>query len=328
MTKPLITRILLATDFSDGAACAQNYALYLASHWGATLEVLHVIEASQRFSPEAESLAAVMQVRAEAAQQLAEVREDLARRGMSARVRLVLGSPAEHIGLAAKDEGAELIVLGVRGRTNVLCGLIGSTAERVVREGPCPVLAVPGLREAAGEPSAANSRVEIRHILAPLDFSSPSLDAVEYAIQLANGLGAAVTLMHVLEPISYDLDCGLGVVEQEAQKRDHWNKQLAELQTFVTSFGLAADVEIAGGIASDAILASALRHRSDLIVMGTHGRRGLSVERFGSVADAVLRRATCPVLTVKTPKFAPGHRRVVPRTMSETDLKGAQHEPA
>ncbi len=197
-----------------------------------------------------------------------------------------------------------------------------------MREGPCPVLAVPGLGEAAGEPTAANSPGEIRHILAPLDFSSPSLDAVEYAIQLANGLGAAVTLMHVLEPISYDLDCGLGVVEQEAQKRDHWNKQLAELQTFVTSFGLVADIEIAGGIASDAILASTLRHRSDLIVMGTHGRRGLSVERFGSVADAVLRRATCPVLTVKTPKFSPNHRRVMPRTISESDMKGAQHEPA
>ncbi|HNL90316.1 MAG TPA: universal stress protein, partial [Nitrospira sp.] len=113
-------------------------------------------------------------------------------------------------------------------------------------------------------------------------------------------------------------------VEQEAQKRDHWNKQLEELRTFVTSFGLAADVEIAGGMASDVILASALRHRSDLIVMGTHGRRGLSVERFGSVADAVLRRATCPVLTVKAPKFAPNHRRIMPQTMSETETEGAE----
>ena len=70
MTKPLMTRILLATDFSDGAACAQDYAIYLASHWGATLEVLHVIETPHRSSAEAESLAAVVQVRAEAARQL------------------------------------------------------------------------------------------------------------------------------------------------------------------------------------------------------------------------------------------------------------------
>ncbi|MBS0177614.1 MAG: universal stress protein [Nitrospira sp.] len=324
MIKPLMTRILMATDFSEGAACAQTYAAYLASRWAATLEVLHVIEAPHRVNAETESLAAVMAVRAHAAQQLAEVREDLVRCGLSVKVRLVLGNPAEHIGVTAKDEGAELIVLGVQGRTNMLCGLIGGTTERVVREAPCPVLAVPGLREEAGKPSAAGPKVQIRHILAPLDFSSPSLDAVEYAVQLANGLRATVTLMHVLEPVCYDLDCGLGLVEQEAQKRDHWNKQLEELRTFVTSFGLAADVEIAGGMASDVILASALRHRSDLIVMGTHGRRGLSVERFGSVADAVLRRATCPVLTVKAPKFAPNHRRIMPQTMSETETEGAE----
>ncbi len=324
MTKALMTRILLATDFSDGAACAQDYAVYLASHWGATLEILHVIEAPHRLSAETESLVAVMQARAEAARQLEQVRDDLARRDVSAKVRLVLGNPAEHISLAAKSQGAELVVLGVRGRTNLLYGLIGSTAERVVTEGPCPVLAVPGLHEEAGKPSAARGAPSIRHILAPLDFSSPSLDAVEYAIQLANGLGATVTLMHVLEPVCYDLDCGLGVVEQEAGKRDHWNRQLAELQTLVASFGLAADVEISGGIASDAILASALRSRSDLIVMGTHGRRGVSAERFGSVAEAVLRRATCPVLTVKTPKFAAGHRRIVPQAMSEADIKGVE----
>jgi hypothetical protein len=121
------------------------------------------------------------------------------------------------------------------------------------------------MRKQASPLRQEETAVHIRHILAPLDFSSPSLDAVEYAIQLANGLGATVTLMHVLEPVCYDLDCGLGVVEQEARKRDHWNRQLAELQTLVTSFGLAADVEISGGIASDAILASALRSslRSD-----------------------------------------------------------------
>jgi hypothetical protein len=59
MTRPLITRILLATDFSEGAVCAQHYAVYLASHWGATLDVLHAIEAPHRSSDEVESLAAV-----------------------------------------------------------------------------------------------------------------------------------------------------------------------------------------------------------------------------------------------------------------------------
>ena len=50
----------------------------------------------------------------------------------------------------------------------------------------------------------------------------------------------------------------------------------------------------------------------DLIVMGTHGRRGLSHALSGSVAEAVLRQSRCPVLTVRSPKYGPGHRRVLP----------------
>ena len=87
----------------------------------------------------------------------------------------------------------------------------------------------------------ASRQVPIRHILAPLDFSSSSLDAVEYAIHLAKGLDATVTLMHVLEPVCYDLDCGLGMIEGEAGKRDHWTRELTELTQ------LAAWIRTAGG---------------------------------------------------------------------------------
>jgi hypothetical protein len=51
--------------------------------------------------------------------------------------------------------------------------------------------------------------------------------------------------------------------------------------------------------------------------MGTHGRRGLFSLGYGSVAEAVLRQAPCPVLTVKSPKFEPGHRRVLPQAVGE-----------
>jgi nucleotide-binding universal stress UspA family protein len=230
----------------------------------------------------------------------------------------VLGNPYEQICLAAKEKGADLAVLGVQGRTNLLYGLIGSTVERVVKYGTCQVLAVPGLREGTGKPMSTSRKVPHRpHILVPLDFSRPSLDAVEYAIQLARGLEATVMLMHVLEPVCYDLDCGLGMIEEEAGKRDYWTRQLTELTHLAASLGLEVDFGISGGIPSDAILASALRHPSDLIVMGTHGRRGLTEGHCGSVAEAVLRQASCPVLTVKTPAFAADHRRVIPQAMAE-----------
>ncbi len=308
MDNPLLTRILFATDFSDDATHAQEYAVFMAAAWDATLDVLHVLEAPAWMNAAAAAIVVVEQARKDAAERLELVRNQLARSGISSTVRQVLGNPTEHICLAARASGADLVVLGVQGRTNLVYGLIGSTAERVVKEGPCPVLTVPGLREEAGKPSMASGRLPIRNILAPLDFSRSSLDAVEYACHLAKNLNAAVTLMHVLEPVFYDLDCGLGMIEEETGKRDRCTRQLTELQGAVNSFGLQGDFEISGGMPADAILACALRHQSDVVVMGTHGRRGLSDRRFGSVAEAVLRQATCPILTVRTPKFQPEQR--------------------
>lgn len=322
MTTSLFTRILFATDFSEDARRAQEYAIHLAGAWGAELEVLHVIEAPHGVGADAESFAMMERSRTAAAQQLEEVRDDLARRGIPARVRLLLGNPVEQIRQAVREKDMGLLVLGAQGRHNLLYGLIGKTAERLVHEGPCPVLAVPGARKDAVESLPSDRPAVIRQVLAPLDFSAPSLDAVEYAVHLAQGVGAAVTLMHVLEPACYDLDWGLGVIEGEASKRDYWNRQLMEIRDVVTAFGIPVEVEISAGLPSDTILASALRHHTDLIVMGTHGRRGMSSKECGSVAEAVLRRATCPVLTIKTAKFELGHCRVVPHVLDRPVSKG------
>ncbi|HJR76926.1 MAG TPA: universal stress protein [Nitrospiraceae bacterium] len=312
MNPQLMTRILFPTDFSDCSGRAQEYAMYLATAWDAEVDVLHVIEASGWMEINVPALPGIEQVRRGIAGRLDVVHHEMTRSGIAASVRELIGTPSEQISRVARESGTDLVVLGARGRTNLLYGLVGSTAERVIKEGPCPILAVPGLGDEAARPIAQTPpSVPIRHILAPIDFSSPSLDSLEYAIQVANGLGSKVTVMHVLEPVYYDLECGLGSIEHEVRKRDHWKKQLMELRDLVRSFGLSAEYELSGGIPSESILSCALRIGCDLIVMGTHGRRGISRWRFGSVAESVLRRATCPVLTVKTPKFAPGHPRLV-----------------
>ena len=319
MNTPLVTRILFATDLSECAARAQVYATYLATAWEAKVDILHVIEGPQWLTTNVAAFPLAEEVRKEVATRLDEVQGHMARSGITVSMRQIMGIPNEQIDLVARENGVDLVVLGTQGRENLLYGLIGSTAERVIKGGPCPVLAVPDDQEGA-HPLATEVQLQvpIQHILAPVDFSSPSLDALEYAIQWANRLGSKITLMHVLEPICFDLDYSLGSIEHEVRTRDHWKSQLTELTDVVKSFGLPADFQVSGGVPSDAILAGALRSRADFIIMGTHGRRGLSQKRFGSVAEAVLRRATCPVLTVKTPKFAPGPRRVVPQVMAES----------
>jgi Universal stress protein UspA and related nucleotide-binding proteins len=191
---------------------------------------------------------------------------------------------------------------------------VGSTAERVVNKASCPVLTVGVSQLCAGSASSALGFAGVTHILAAVDFSDCSLDALEYAVQIAKQLKATVTILHVLEPISYGLD--LTLIHTAERERTHARIQ-RELDAFVHAIaleGLTVDHAIRGGTPADSVIQFIGENRCDLVVMGTHGRRGLSHLVNGSVAEAVLRRAPCPVLTVKGPKFPPRHRRLVVKT--------------
>jgi nucleotide-binding universal stress UspA family protein len=325
MNAQLMTRILFATDYSDCAARAQEYATSLALAWDAGLDVLHVLEGSAWMPSNAAIVSSLERIHKDVTPQLDEIQKQIARNGVAATMRQVRGIPSEQINLTAKECGVDLVVLGAHGQVRLDSVLLGSTTEWVTKTAPCPVLAVRGVRGGAlRNPTAVQSPVSIQHILVPVDFSSPSLASLEYAIQFANRLGATLTLLHVLEPVYHDLELGLGQIEQEPAKRTHWEAHLAELATLVKSFGLSADPVVCGGIPSDSILACALQRQCDLIVMGTHGRRDLSRRRFGSMAEAVLCQATCPVLTVRSPKFSPGHRRVISETAMA--MRGEEHQ--
>ncbi len=94
--------------------------------------------------------------------------------------------------------------------------------------------------------------------------------------------------------------------------REIWTKRLEELASSHQHFHVPMEFRLRGGSPADSILDSAQTLPCDLIVMGTHGRRGISHTISGSVAEAVLRKARCPVVAVRSPKFGPGHSRVIP----------------
>jgi nucleotide-binding universal stress UspA family protein len=308
MIPSMVKQILFATDFSECAGKAGNHAVFLAKAYEASLYVVHVAESPLWYGSNAATMLYLEQARQDGERQLAVVEQELTDSGVTAvEVRQPAGIPSEEIKNAARDIGADLVVVGTRGRTGLEAILLGSTAERVIKDAPCPVLAVPATPGPRLTPS-------LQHVMAALDFSSPSLDAVEYAIQVANQFGAKMTLIHVVEPIYYE-ELGRQSVEPQWEKWVNWRAQLEQLAGTVSSFGLATEAIIRGGMPAESIVDCAKKQGCDFIVMGTHGRRGWSRFRFGSVAEAVLRQAPCPVLTVKSPKFEPGHRRVMPQTV-------------
>ena len=134
----------------------------------------------------------------------------------------------------------------------------------------------------------------IKRILVPVDLSEPSIQALDYAVDLATFFKARLMIVFVAEPLYYAGDLGLFVEEQQRLGRE----QLTVLEERVRKRGRTCETILLRGTPYQAIGDEARRRAADLIVMGTHGRTGLSHLVMGSVADRVVRTAPCPVLTV------------------------------
>jgi nucleotide-binding universal stress UspA family protein len=140
--------------------------------------------------------------------------------------------------------------------------------------------------------------LEIGTILHPTDFSEHSENAFRLACALARDYGARLMLLHVLPPplVVYG---GGPVVGEPEPTREEMTQRLRQLEA--QARGIRVDSQVMEGETVEMILRAASETHSDLIVMGTHGRTALARLLLGSVAEAVLRQALCPVLTVKTP---------------------------
>lgn len=306
-------RLLLATDGSQGSAVAADYAFALAGAWGASLTVVNVLECPPGLDPQNPvNQLYLTELMKQATGELAMLKARAVDRGISAHTRIVTGIPSEEVLAVATQEDPDLIIVGTRGRTGLVHVLLGSTAERIIRSAPCPVLAARA--QPYGEEQAVGSRRDPTHlerILVPVDFSDCSLDALEYAALIAQRSKAALILLHVLEPISYGLDFTFPrKAKRESIKAGH-TRRLSDLVSALLSAGVPSEFLMVGGLPIDSILDAARTQTADLIVMGTHGRRGLSHALFGSIAESVLRKSSCPVLMVRSPKFRPDYRRIV-----------------
>ena len=146
----------------------------------------------------------------------------------------------------------------------------------------------------------------IKRILIPVDFSKPSLKALDYAAELARRRRPKPQLivLHVVEPVyypavgeMYGVGLDLGSVYDEIQRAAR--AQVARLAASLRRRGATARGLTCTGTAAQAIVETAGKLKADLIVLSTHGRTGLSHVVMGSVAERVVRTAPCAVMTVR-----------------------------
>ncbi len=195
----------------------------------------------------------------------------------------------------AEQHGMDLIVAGTHGRTGLAHWLLGSVAERLVREAPCPVLTVRACDEPAAPPP-------IRRILAPVDFSARSEHALRHARALADLYDARVDLLHVVAATLAPEAYGLGLVWDEAipEVLVRSREALAEVAARLLGDARTGALTVEVGSPADVVLSATEAEPIDLVVMATHGLTGFRRFALGSVTERVVQHAACPVFTVKS----------------------------
>ncbi len=197
----------------------------------------------------------------------------------------------------------DLIVAATRGNTGFKHLVLGSTAERIVRYSPCPVLVVRRAEEK--RKAVRNGRLpralNFRKILVPVDFSDCSMAGLNYAKMLAKQFRAKLVLQHSVavhyfitndEYACYDLPLLMEQAERTARE------QMRELVQKTDWDGIPVRSSIAMGHPGEHICAQTETNGADLVVISTHGRTGLKHVLVGSVAEYVVRHAARPVLVV------------------------------
>lgn len=144
--------------------------------------------------------------------------------------------------------------------------------------------------------------MNLKTILVPTDFSPGSEVAIDYAASLAKGSNATLLIVHVVEPPPAVVDAGFAGYPLEDTEPEE--RQLLA-KTRPTDDSVPVRQLLLHGSAASKLVETAEAENADLIVMGTHGRTGLLRTLMGSVAESVVRRSPCPVLTIKNPAHAP-----------------------
>ena len=304
-----IQNVLVSVDFSAPSLSAVEFALPLIKQFGAELHLVHVFASDYPIT----ALVALplvlpeVEINQSVHQHLKDVAEKCAIKLRGENLHALKGRPFEEICRLARDIRIDLIIIATRGNTGFKHLTLGSTAERVVRYSPCPVLVMRGGdREKAGRGEFSRGGLGFRKILVPIDFSECSMKGLLYAQDFANQFESKLILLNSVhfqyyvasdEYARYDLPRLTQYAEKAARK------QMRDLVKKTDWGGLQVETSLQTGHPGQQICDGARGCAADLIITSTHGTTGFKHVLLGSTAEYVVRHAHCPVLVV------PSHER-------------------
>jgi nucleotide-binding universal stress UspA family protein len=336
MKPPTIRNILVPIDFSMMSVQAIKTATRMARRFGATIHLAHVRQSDYAgFSAPAPPMVPFSLITYEQDGEervLKELRALAREYGVSsATCHILCGGPAfDEICRLAQGIPADLIVMPTHGRTGLKHVFLGSTAERVVRHSPFPVLVV---RQKKQELPARRT-FTARRILVPVDFSSCSREGLQYAAGFAKEVGAKIILLHATYLgyiYSSEGNAIYNVRAMQAAARESAERQMRELVREVKFGRVKLENIFTEGSPVLDICAFAKDHDVDLIITSTHGFTGLKHVLIGSIAEQVVRRAPCSVLVVpshpqaRMANLLKGSVRTVPKIKRQRQKERSKH---
>lgn len=294
-------RILVAIDGSAAAARAVDFVGGIRWPAGTEIVVAEAVQSGEGlFGGPWPSMAMVevsrleTEIRSGAEQDVCEAAERLVRPGLTVETAVLRGRPATAISERARAMGADLIVVGHRGHGRISPMLLGSISSELVDHASAPVLVVRG--------------TSMERVVLAWDGSSCAARAAGLLCTWPIFAGSSIRVVSVAdievpwwtgfpEPGSPEL-MPIFVETAEASRRHH-DELVVSMTDTLRAAGLSATGDRLEGDAATEILARAGATKTDLIVLGTHGRTGLARLVIGSVARNVLHHATCSVLIVR-----------------------------
>lgn len=298
-----IRRILCPTDFSDTARHALDFAVAIAKSFDSTITVLHVspVQPIYAFGAAATVLPTTVLSAVDRDRLVASMREAVVTEVGSSvpfETELIEGDAAALVLQRAEALPSDLIVMGTHGLSGFDRLALGSVAEKVLRKAVCPVLTVPPRApDVVPVPSALFHR-----ILCAVDFSECSMQALAYALSIAQRTHGHLLVVNVLEhllgdePTQPSSPALRGYVESVQADR---KMRLEQAVPESARAGLSVETRFVEGRVHRAIVRLAEEDKSDLIVIGVRGRGTVDRWMFGSTAQQVVRNAACPVLTLR-----------------------------
>ncbi|WP_276259763.1 universal stress protein [Haloglomus litoreum] len=280
--------ILVATDGSDRTRGAVAHALGVAERYGATVHALYVVDSRALTIDEDgfgdyDQLVTALEERGERATE--SIAQQAEARGLATRTAVAHGTPARGIRQYADDHEIDLIAMGTQGRTGLARYVLGSVSESVLRKADQPVLTV---NRAATTVDPSYDR-----ILLPTDGSGHAGRVADHAFDIAARYDATVHALSVIDENLIRSPDLLATLERESD---------AAL-TAARERGEAAGVDVVArvwrGAPYDCITTYASERDIDLVTMGAHGKRGLHRFLTQNTAERVVRRAPCPVWTLR-----------------------------